>query len=74
VRAQSVGVGYVLTGHSERRSIYGEPDELINKKTLKACATLLAQRALALTRLLHARARSLTRASLCGAWPARRRC
>ena len=29
----SVGVEYVILGHSERRSIYGEDNELLNKKT-----------------------------------------
>ena len=32
---QSVGCAYVLTGHSERRSIFGESDALINLKTKK---------------------------------------
>ncbi|KAJ1615843.1 Triosephosphate isomerase [Pavlovales sp. CCMP2436] len=35
---QSVGCSYVLTGHSERRAIFGESDELINKKTRKVLA------------------------------------
>lgn len=30
------GCGYVLLGHSERRHILGESDEMINKKVLKA--------------------------------------
>jgi len=32
---QSVGCSHVLTGHSERRSIFGESDALINEKTKK---------------------------------------
>lgn len=30
------GVSFTLVGHSERRSLYGESDELINQKVLKA--------------------------------------
>ncbi len=33
---KSVGVEYVILGHSERRSIFGETDEMINKK-IKKC-------------------------------------
>ena len=31
-----VGCTHVILGHSERRHVYGEPDELINAKVLKA--------------------------------------
>lgn len=31
-----VGARYVLTGHSERRHVLGETDEIVNKKTFKA--------------------------------------
>ena len=30
-----VGCDYVLSGHSERRSIFGDSDEGVNAKTLK---------------------------------------
>lgn len=33
---KSVGCEFVILGHSERRTIFGENDELINKKLLKA--------------------------------------
>lgn len=33
---KSVGCEYVIIGHSERRTIFGETDELINKKIKKA--------------------------------------
>jgi len=33
---KSVGCEYVIVGHSERRAIFGEPDEVINKKIKKA--------------------------------------
>lgn len=33
---KSVGCEYVILGHSERRTIFGENDQLINKKILKA--------------------------------------
>ena len=33
---KSVGCEYVILGHSERRNIFGETDELINKKIKKA--------------------------------------
>jgi triosephosphate isomerase len=33
---KSVGCEYVILGHSERRSIFGETDEIINKKIVKA--------------------------------------
>jgi triosephosphate isomerase len=35
---RSVGVEYVILGHSERRAYYGEDDELLNKKTKLALA------------------------------------
>jgi len=31
----SVGCDYIVTGHSERRAIFGDTDEDVNKKTLK---------------------------------------
>ncbi len=36
---KSVGCEYVILGHSERRSIFGETDEIINKKIKKALAS-----------------------------------
>ena len=33
---RDVGVRYVILGHSERRHVLGEPDELINRKVVKA--------------------------------------
>ena len=33
---KSVGCEYVIIGHSERRTIFGENDEIINKKIIKA--------------------------------------
>jgi len=33
---KSVGCEYVIIGHSERRTIFGENDEMINKKIIKA--------------------------------------
>ncbi|HQL44491.1 MAG TPA: triose-phosphate isomerase [Spirochaetota bacterium] len=35
---KDVGAGYVLVGHSERRHIFGETDELIHKKVISAIA------------------------------------
>lgn len=35
---KSVGCEYVILGHSERRTIFGEKDEMINKKVKKALA------------------------------------
>lgn len=29
---QAVGCSYVLCGHSERRSVFGDSDEMVNKK------------------------------------------
>ena len=37
-----VGAEYVILGHSERRTLYGETDADVNKKTLKALAAGLA--------------------------------
>lgn len=36
---KSVGCEYVILGHSERRQIFGEKDEFINKKVRKAIAS-----------------------------------
>lgn len=36
---KSAGCEYVILGHSERRSIFGEKDELINKKIKKALSS-----------------------------------
>ncbi|KAB2843431.1 MAG: triose-phosphate isomerase, partial [Melioribacteraceae bacterium] len=36
---KSVGCEYVILGHSERRAIFGESDEVINKKIKKALAS-----------------------------------
>ncbi len=33
---KDAGVQYVIIGHSERREYFGETDEIVNKKTLKA--------------------------------------
>jgi len=33
---KSVGCEYVIIGHSERRTVFGEPDEVTNKKVKKA--------------------------------------
>lgn len=35
---KSIGVQYVIIGHSERRAYYGETDETVNKKLKKAIA------------------------------------
>lgn len=36
---QEIGMDYVVIGHSERREYFGETDETVNKKVLKALAT-----------------------------------
>lgn len=33
---KSVGCAYVILGHSERRELYGETDEVVNRKTIAA--------------------------------------
>jgi len=38
---KSVGCEYVILGHSERRTIFGEMDEIINKKIMKAIESKL---------------------------------
>jgi triosephosphate isomerase len=38
---KSTGAGYVIIGHSERRSYYNEDDSLLNKKTILALANSL---------------------------------
>merc|ERR1712060_692197 len=35
---KSVGTDYIVTGHSERRAIFGDDDEAVNKKTKKVLA------------------------------------
>ena len=36
---KDLGASYVVLGHSERREIFGETDEIVNKKVLKALQT-----------------------------------
>lgn len=36
---QEIGMDYVIIGHSERREYFGETNETVNKKVLKALAT-----------------------------------
>jgi len=38
---KSVGCEYVIIGHSERRTVFGENDEMINKKIIKAVESKL---------------------------------
>lgn len=38
---KSVGAAYCIIGHSERRTLFGETDEIINKKILNAIAVSL---------------------------------
>lgn len=38
IMLKDIGVSYVILGHSERRHVYGEKDELINKKVKLALA------------------------------------
>ena len=38
---KDIGAGYVIIGHSERRAMYGDTDELVNKKTHAALGAAL---------------------------------
>ena len=56
----SMGCKHVLTGHSERRQIFNENDELVNKKTLEAIRQNLTPM-ICVGESLNERERNLTR-------------